>query len=144
MRYTFIIALLAVISAFGCTTEKKNKDRREASDMFNRICKLTKEYTEKLSNAPDSSSWASLCSEFEDKLDKVNFSYSPDTDLLLTEGQNDTIHSLMLEYIQARNERINEILHPVAELDTLSADSVMDQAKVEEINQASASHSHGN
>lgn len=144
MRNTFIIAFLTMICAFGCTTEKKNKDRREASDMFNRICKLTKEYTEKLTNAQDSSAWASLCTEFEDKLDKVSFSYSPDTDLLLTEGQNDTIHSLMLEYIKTRNERIHEILHPIAELDSLSVDSALEPLTAAEINQSSASHNHGN
>lgn len=133
-----------MVFAFGCTPEKKSKDRRQANDMFNRICKLTREYTEKLSESPDSSAWADECAEFEEKLDKISFGYPPDTDLLLTEGQNDTIQSLLLEYIKARDGRIHDILHPKVELDTLvNADSVVTET-ISEVNQADASHNLGN
>lgn len=145
MRKTFIFSLFALLCAFGCTKEKKQKDRSEASDMFYRICMLTKEYTEKLNDAPDSSSWALACAEYEDKLDKISFSYPPDTDLLLTEGQNDTIHSLMLDYIKARDGRIKTILHPKVEVDSLSSvDSGIAIEMATEISREDASHSHGN
>ncbi len=145
MRNTLKIALLAFICGFGCTQEKKLKDRSEATDMFNRICKLTKEYTEKLTDAPDSSSWATACSEYEDKLDKISFSYPPDTDLLLTEGQNDTIHSLMLEYIKARDGRIHDILHPKVEVDSIvSVDSGIAIETLSEVNREDASRSPDN
>ncbi len=119
------IFFVGLLCAPGCKQEKPQKDRSEAKEMFERICKLTKEYADKLADSPDSSSWAANCNEFEDKLDKVNFSYPPDTDLLLTEGQNDTIHSLMMEYVKVRDERIHAILHPIVELDSLmNLDSV--------------------
>ncbi len=85
--------------------------------------------------------------EFEDKLAKVNFNYPPDTDVLITEAQNDTIYSLMTAYLEARDGRIHRILHPVIETDTLSvSDSVMSlEAEAErEISQADASRSRGN
>ncbi len=108
----------------GCDQEKKSKDRSEAQEMYEKICKLTQDYTNRLLDSPDSSSWAAACTEYEDRLEKISFSYPPDTDLLLTEGQNDTIHSLMLAYIQVRDERIQRILHPIVEADTLeNADS---------------------
>lgn len=114
---------------WGCKPEKNIKDRSEATEMFRKICQLTKEYTESLTDAPDSSVWALLCNEFEEKLDKISFGYPPDTDLLLTEGQNDTIHSLMLDYIKARDGRIHDILYPVVEIDSLSeTDSIRDIA----------------
>ena len=121
MKKIFIIAVLFIsfCAFFGCKPEKKYIDRSEATEMFARICKLTEDYTQKVIESKDSLNWATLCSEYEDKLDKISFSYPPDTDLLLTEGQNDTIHSLMLDYIRARDERIHEILHPVVELDSL-------------------------
>lgn len=144
-RFVFAIIGMACICGFGCTQEKKNKDRSDANEMFGRICKLTKEYTVKLTESQDSSSWADICIEFEDKLDKINFSYPPDTDLLLTEGQNDTIHALMLEYINAREERIHSILHPIVELDSIvDSDSVVLPESIPDVTQADASRNHGN
>ncbi len=149
MRKIWVAAAIAAVgmSATNCSKETKHKDRSNAKDMYERICELTKEYTEKVADSPDSASWAAICVEFEDKLDKVNFNYPPDTDLLLTEGQNDTIYSLMTAYLEARDGRIHRILHPVIETDTLSvSDSVMSlEAEAErEISQADASRSRGN
>lgn len=145
MRITVIISvILSLFIVSGCTQEKKYKDRSEADEMFNRICKLTIDYTEKLTDSPDSAEWAKSCKEFEEKLDKISFSYPPDTDLLLTEGQNDTIHSLMLEYVKARDERIHAILNPIVELDSLIDSDSMISESVEDISQADASRSLGN
>lgn len=151
---------MALISALcigicGCAREKSTQDRGEASEMYVLICKLTKEYTERLETSPDSADWAEVCTEFEDKLDKINFSYPPDTDLLLTEGQNDTIHLLMQAYVKAREERIHGILHPqVASDSTAVADSLEAAEEASELgsvktsavtaSRADASHSPGN
>ncbi len=126
MKKIIFAALLSIggLLLSGCDQEKKSKDRSEAQEMYEKICKLTQDYTNRLLDSPDSSSWATACTEYEEKLEKISFSYPPDTDLLLTEGQNDTIHSLMLAYIQVRDERIQRILHPIVEADTLeNADS---------------------
>ena len=129
-RVSIAFLAAALLGAFACTQEKKNTDRHEADEMFRRICKLTEEYTCKLEAAPDSADWAALCTEFEEKLDKISFSYPPDTDLLLTEGQNDTIHFLMQEYVKTRGERIDGIMHPEPEIDSLSdtADALQQEA----------------
>lgn len=147
MKKIIVIAILTIggICGFGCSQEKKTYDRSDANEMFGKICNLTKEYTGKLTESPDSSTWAATCAEFEDKLDKINFSYPPDTDLLLTEGQNDTIHALMLEYINARDERIHNILHPIIEIDSISDfDSAYVAESVSDVSQVNASRSHGN
>lgn len=114
-----VTAALGCLFVAGCRQETASEDRSNAEEMYRRICELTKEYTVRLEYAPDSADWAQLCSEFEEKLDKVSFSYPPDTDLLLTEGQNDTIHALMQEFVKARGERIHGILHPIVETDTV-------------------------
>lgn len=114
----------------GCAKEKKENDRSQATEMYNRICRLTEDYTDKLENAPDSADWATVCDEFEEKLDKITFSYPPDTDLLLTEGQNDTINLLMQEYVKMRRQRIAGILHPQAENDTLPETDSLELADI--------------
>ena len=83
---------------------------------------------------------------FEDSLDKINFSYPPDTDLLLTEGQNDTIHSMLQTYIKDRDSRIHEILHPVVIADSIDTDSInLRDGGESEVNvQADASRNHDN
>lgn len=122
----------ALIAGAGCTQEKNKTDRSQADDMFSRICKLTEEYTDKLEEAPDSADWAAVCTEFEEKLDKISFSYPPDTDLLLTEGQNDTIHFLLQEYVKARSERIYGILHPEPAIDSLGDSSAIHEQEIPE------------
>ena len=130
-------AAVAVACLSGCMSDNKVKDRTEARGLFRRISSLTRVYTGKVASAPDSASWAQACLEFEDSLEKINFSVSPDTDLLLTEGQNDTIHNLTVKYIEARDRRIQEILHPVVPTDTVAADSIT-------ASEAGASRSPGN
>ena len=121
---TAVMAATCLLSA-GCKGEGKADDRTQAEEMYARICELTKTYTSRLETAPDSTDWAAECSEFEEKLDKISFSYPPDTDLLLTEGQNDTIYVLMQEYAKVRNRRVRGLRYPDAEADTLAvADSV--------------------
>lgn len=151
MRKTCIGMFLLVMTILAsCSSEKQKKDRRGADDMFGKISALVSDYTLKVSEAKDSASWAEACSEFEDKLDKINFSYPPDTDILLTEGQNDTIQSLIKEYVKARNLRIHELLHPIIETDTIADSLAIDDGSISEtspqpsVSQAGASHSHGN
>ncbi|MDE7350845.1 MAG: hypothetical protein K2N25_07245 [Muribaculaceae bacterium] len=119
-----ITALLCVCVA-GCSKENKKKDRSKATQMYERICRLTEEYTDRLENAPDSADWASVCTEFEEKLDKITFSYPPDTDLLLTEGQNDTINILLQEYVKMRERRIHGLLNREVETDSLEVSDTL-------------------
>lgn len=98
----------------ACSSENKLKDRSDARDMFCHITALTKSYISKVEAAQDSAAWAAVCLEFEDSLDKVNFRYPADTDLLLSEGQNDTICNLMQTYVKVRDERLKTLMSPVA------------------------------
>lgn len=119
-----ILLFVFVITVVGCKQENREKDRSAADEMFSRIIRLTSNYTSKLAEISDSAEWAKLCNEFEDSLDRINFSYPPDTDLLLTEGQNDTIHSMLQMFIKDRDNKIQEIQHPVVLVDSIGMDSV--------------------
>ncbi len=120
MRKLFAaVIMLALLGGFAaCRKESKVKDRGAAHDMFEHIVGLTESYITKVNAAKDSAAWAAVCTEFEDSLDRVVFTYPADTDLLLSEGQNDTIVSLMQTYVKTRDRRIRSILHPVVPADT--------------------------
>lgn len=126
-----ILLFVFVITVVGCKQENHEKDRSAADEMFSRIIRLTSNYTSKLAEISDSAEWAKLCNEFEDSLDRINFSYPPDTDLLLTEGQNDTIHSMLQMFIKDRDNKIQEILHPVVLVDSIGMDSLSLQDSTE-------------
>lgn len=145
-KANIVFVSMILLLASSCVQESKKKDRSEATDMFRRITSLTKNYTSRLSEVTDSASWAEICKEFEDSLDKINFSYLPDTDLLLTEGQNDTIHEAMLAYIDMREKVIHAILRPVLPVDSLQIDSIGYEAAGSEVaaTPADASHNPGN
>ncbi len=148
MKKKLLMGVLAAVCFFGagCKRENTDKDRSQADEMYARICQLTKDYTSKLETAPDSTDWAATCSEFEEKLDKISFSYPPDTDILLTEGQNDTIHTLMQEYVKVRNKRIHRLTYPEAETDSVAADSIktVENAPKSNVGLQDASRSRGN
>ena len=136
--------ILAAVMLAGCSQEKQKKDRSDADDMFRSISALVENYTGKVASAPDSASWAQVCIEFEDSLDRISFSYPPDTDMLLTEGQNDTVFALMQEYSKTREDRIGELLHPVIESDSIADSLAVEEGMLSEISQADASRSPGN
>lgn len=120
VRIPMTILAAACLLGAACRRDSNVKDRRDADEMFSRICALTKEYTARLQSAPDSTDWAGTCAEFEEKLDKISFSYPPDTDILLTEGQNDTIYTLMQEYAKERGRRLHGFRYPEEEPDSVS------------------------
>ncbi len=126
MRSLFYIALGAVVASCvaSCESGGKDKDREEANELYEAMKSLTITYIAEVSAAPDSATWARLCSEYEDSLVKVNFSFSPDTDLLMSEDQNDTITLLMDNYVKTRQEKMQSILHPAAPVDSIAADSI--------------------
>ncbi|MDE6510765.1 MAG: hypothetical protein K2L00_01540 [Muribaculaceae bacterium] len=115
-----VILVAVCLMSTGCKRESEDRDRTQAEEMYARICELTKEYTAKLQTAPDTTDWAATCNEFEEKLDKISFSYPPDTDILLTEGQNDTIYTLMQEYAKERRRRIHGLSYLEQETDSVA------------------------
>lgn len=127
MKNTILLISFLLVSGMvgGCSKETKKKDRSDADEMFKRIISLTSSYIAKIELAPDSAEWVELCRQFEDSLDRINFSYPPDTDILLTEGQNDTIQDLLKEFIVVRDKKINEILYPVVLTDSIESDSLL-------------------
>lgn len=119
------LTLTVLVCLQSCGPEKKEKDRTAANDMYEHITSLTKAYIKKIEAAEDSAAWARVGLEFEDSLDKVNFRYPADTDLLLSEDQNDTIVHLTDDYVRARDTRILDILHPAVPADTIDSVAVL-------------------
>lgn len=130
MKHTKYITLIAIAMTAGgillssCSGGKHSEDRASADSLFKAVASLTGEYTVKITAARDSADWAKITKEFEDSLTKINFNLPPDTDLQLTEGQNDTIYQLTEAYIAARDARLNAIMHPKAPIDSVPGEEL--------------------
>lgn len=95
----FFALLLFSLSFFAC---KKNNESisQDASQLYTESKQLINEYIGKLKQVTDTASVDSLNLEFEKRYEKINFSVSRGTDLLLTEAQNDTLSNLTKQYTE--------------------------------------------
>lgn len=66
-----------------------------AEQLFIKSVKLITAYTDSIGNTTDSTAFNRMRNEFDEKLAKVNFQFPPDTDLSLTEEENDSLVRLL-------------------------------------------------
>ena len=92
MKRLWLLSLpLFMLSSCGGSTEGEESRPPEARKLYVDIWRLTKAYVDSIRMAPDSAAAEGAFERFNARLDTVNFSVPPDTDLLLTEGENDTV-----------------------------------------------------
>lgn len=84
-----IFLFLIIISA--CKINKHEKDHEMSSQLFSKTVQLINHYTDSINNTQDSASLKRMKIQFNDKLAKVNFQFPADTDLGLTQEENDCI-----------------------------------------------------
>lgn len=108
MKILKIVALSLVgLMMSSCIKEKVNFAHQESLKLYEKMCNLTQSYIDSIEAAKDSTQINSLIDRYEASVDKLNYEVTPDTDYLLTEGQNDTILLLMLRLSDIRDERLH-------------------------------------
>ena len=81
--------ILTVLSCGKKATEEEVPD--EQITLYHQTLRLIQVYSDSLKYAVDSVETIDIFSRFNSKLDSLNFTVSPDTDLKLSEGENDTL-----------------------------------------------------
>ncbi len=112
MKGIFIIAGLSLLFVFGsssCSSHAEQETQREANNLYEETYKLVKLYTDSMRNAPDSAAVAALSANYERRIAKLNFQYKPDTDLDMTEQENDTLFKLISVYVKERDSRLEKL-----------------------------------
>ena len=111
----------------SCTNKEKDTKNEDANLLFDKSVELIKDFSQKLSNASDSVQIDSLISTFEKKITELNFSFPPNTDLKLSEQENDSLYKLLRDFETIRNLKLHP--KPQTQPDTLLNEHPADSIK---------------
>ena len=89
----FIFVTLLIFSS--CKEKEDTNHSDEARELFSLSAELIQSISREIAVASDSSSVDSLSKVFEKKITDINFMVPPQTDLKLTEQENDSLFKLM-------------------------------------------------
>lgn len=107
-----LISIFFLTSGFMLFISCKNSDKKENSSegsmLFQKSVAIYKTYTDSLVIVNDSSSFFRLLDEFDRKLTQLNYEFPPDTDLLMTEDESDSLIKLAKTYTSIREKRNTE------------------------------------
>lgn len=100
---------LLLAACGGKTEEEEDTGTEDALILYTSTLMLIRQYTDSISTAPDSLTLSQIYTRFNAKLDSVNFAVEPDTDLSLSEGQNDTLFIEMEKFRALYNQRLQHL-----------------------------------
>lgn len=89
MRY--LLMMMVVLGLAACSGREETALPDDSDVLCRGLLGVTRAYADSIAAAPDSAAAERLYVRACHLLDSVNFSVAPDTDLLLTEAENDTL-----------------------------------------------------
>lgn len=116
-------ALLAIAVSGGCKGDNKDTDHAMAAQLFGKSASLISLYTDSIRNAKDSAALKRMANDFDERLAKINFQFPADTDLHLTEQENDSLIKLLDTLVAVRKDR-EKFLDVELRRDSVAQDSV--------------------
>lgn len=111
-RDLWAAAILAVILLLGIDACKRNSEcvhNREARRLYEESLSMISFYADSLKNAKDSVAFFRLRDDFEERLAKLNFQFPSDTDLQITEQENDSLYQAFQRYIALRDGKLEQL-----------------------------------
>lgn len=100
---------LIILPLIACSSKKENIENPEARELFSQSSALVLESIRSIQEATDSVSVDSLSRLFEKKIVDINFSFPPNTDLHLTEQENDSLFKIMNEYKSVKETKLRDL-----------------------------------
>lgn len=94
----------------GCRNSGSGHDHAMARRLFEKSASLILLYTDSLRNVADSASLKRMNEDFQDKITKINFEFPPETDLDLSQQENDSLVNLLDSLVAVRNEKIKRLI----------------------------------
>lgn len=112
LKYAALGIILPCMILISCSKkEEEEKSISYADQLYERAIKLAKLYRDSIARATDSTSVKELFSNFNLKHTELVFSYPADTELSLSEAQNDTIFEQFIALRQFYNQKLENLAH---------------------------------
>ena len=104
----WLAALLLPLCLTGCGNKEEQQETAspDADLLYASTLKWVRLYTDSISQAPDSL-LIEIYNRFNAGLDSINFAVAPDTDLFLSEAQNDTLFMAVTKLGNLYKSRLN-------------------------------------
>lgn len=118
-----VVALASITGYVSCRNGKDDNGHAMARQLFMKSVSLIRTYTDSIGNVSDSASFQRMTRGFEDNIVKVNFQFPPDTDLRMTQEENDSLIN-MLDSLVAVIHRKEKELGKALAVDSIRTDSV--------------------
>lgn len=109
--------------ATSCRDAREDNSHVMARQLFTKSVNVIRIYTDSIRNVSDSASFKRMTEGFEESIVKVNFQFPPDTDLKMTEAENDSLINLLdslASAVRMKEKTLGKIYLP----DSLRADTV--------------------
>lgn len=117
------IVILGMTFMFSCHGNKNQGNHEVARQLFMKSMYLTEEYIDSLENAKDSASVSMMVEHFNLKITTVNYQFPPDTDLDLSEEENDSLIRMFKRMDSIVNKKLKYFAGQLAN-DSIHSDSI--------------------
>ena len=122
MKKSFLASLASMLLIVGgCSNPKTIDNKSESDKMFIELKELLLLYSDSLKNASDSASITNIVDRYESELTKTIYKYPAESDLQLTQGQQDTIASLTENFVSLKRLKYSNLLQ---NNDSIATDSI--------------------
>ena len=117
-----LIFSLAILMGQSCAKPAAEAAPDDSDALYNGTLQLAQAYKDSILNAPDSLAARNAFNRFGELMDTLNFSVAPNTDLLLTEAENDTLCREILSVKEILDRRLVQLGERPEELVTTEND----------------------
>lgn len=117
MRKRNVFLILLSFCLLSCSKKDISENDVAAHDLFAHSSSMIIDFTNQLKNSSDSAMVDSINELFERKIVEINFVYPANTDLKLTEQENDSLFYLLQNYRKLKEEKY--ILFSIHEPDSI-------------------------
>lgn len=114
IKYLFLLVFLNIFVFFSCNNTDNQEDNSEARKLFTLSAELINNVTAQYESTKDSTEIDSLGKFYEKKINEINFSFPPQTDLKLNEQENDSLYFLLQKMITVRKKKLQEFSYKEA------------------------------
>lgn len=119
---SLIIAAISILPS--CRKEKTDPYRQQAYELFTKSVEISKSYIDSLAAAKDTASLTRICDRYDEMITKLNYKYSSEVALHISEGANDTLTHLVERFITMKDSMLVVFSKKPTATDSIPTDSL--------------------